>query len=89
LRSIPRSFGAHNFPLAIAFFEQQKFAEARREFPAVRRQTGDHPNILYYLGRLDIETRDFRVPSKPECGHDPGRLFAFEHLLSIFGQMLG
>ena len=20
---------------------------------------GDHPNILYYLGRLDIETRDF------------------------------
>jgi len=35
------------FPLAIAFFEPQKFAEARREFEAVRRQTGDHPNILY------------------------------------------
>jgi len=47
------------FPLAVALFEQHKFAESRREFEAVRRQTGDHPNILYYLGRLDIETRDF------------------------------
>jgi tetratricopeptide (TPR) repeat protein len=48
------------FPLAVALFEQHKSAEARREFEAVRRQTGDHPNILYYLGRLDIEDRDFR-----------------------------
>jgi tetratricopeptide (TPR) repeat protein len=47
------------FPLAVALFEQHKSAEARREFEAVRRQVGDHPNILYYLGRLDIETRDF------------------------------
>lgn len=47
------------FPLAVALFEQHKSAEARREFEAVRRETGDHPNILYYLGRLDIETRDF------------------------------
>ena len=47
------------FPLAVALFEQHKSAEARREFEAVRRQTGDHPNILYYLGRLDIEARDF------------------------------
>ncbi len=47
------------FPLAVALFEQHKSADARREFEAVRRQTGDHPNILYYLGRLDIEDRDF------------------------------
>jgi tetratricopeptide (TPR) repeat protein len=47
------------FPLAVALFEQHKSAEARREFEAVRRETGDHPNILYYLGRLDIEDRDF------------------------------
>jgi len=47
------------FPLAVALFEQHKSAEARREFEAVRRETGDHPNVLYYLGRLDIETRDF------------------------------
>lgn len=47
------------FPLAVALFEQHKSAEARRELEAVRRETGDHPNVLYYLGRLDIEDRDF------------------------------
>jgi len=47
------------FPLAVALFEQHKSAEARREFEAVRRQMGDHPNILYYLGRLDLDDRDF------------------------------
>jgi len=47
------------FPLAVALFEQHKSAEARHEFEGVRRETGDHPNILYYLGRLDIEDRDF------------------------------
>jgi len=47
------------FPLAVALFEQHKSAEARREFEGVRRETGDHPNVLYYLGRLDIEDRDF------------------------------
>ncbi len=47
------------FPLAVALFEQHKTAEARHEFEAVRHEAGDHPNILYYLGRLDIETRDF------------------------------
>ena len=47
------------FPLAVALFEQHKSTEARREFEAVRRETGDHPNILYYLGRLDIDDRNF------------------------------
>jgi tetratricopeptide (TPR) repeat protein len=47
------------FPLAVALFEGHKPVEARREFEAVRRATGDHPNISYYLGRLDIEDRDF------------------------------
>ena len=47
------------FPLAVALFEEHKSAEARREFEAVRKQTGDHPNVLYYLGRLDIDDRDF------------------------------
>ena len=47
------------FPLAVALFEQHKSPEARREFEAVRHETGDHPNILYYLGRLDIDDRDF------------------------------
>ena len=47
------------FPMAVALFEQHKADEARKEFEAVRKETGDHPNILYYLGRLDLESRDF------------------------------
>jgi tetratricopeptide (TPR) repeat protein len=47
------------FPLGVSLFEQHKSAEARREFESVRREAGDHPNVLYYLGRLDIESRDF------------------------------
>jgi tetratricopeptide (TPR) repeat protein len=47
------------FPLAVALFEQHKSAQARHEFEAVRREAGDHPNVLYYLGRLDIEDRNF------------------------------
>lgn len=47
------------FPLAVALFESHKSDEARREFEAVRREVGDHPNILYYLGRLDLEDQKF------------------------------
>jgi tetratricopeptide (TPR) repeat protein len=47
------------FPLAQALFELHKPAEARREFETVRRETGDHPNVLYYLGRLDLDDRNF------------------------------
>jgi tetratricopeptide (TPR) repeat protein len=43
------------FPMAVALFESHKSGEARREFEAVRGEVGDHPNILYYLGRLDLE----------------------------------
>jgi tetratricopeptide (TPR) repeat protein len=48
------------FPLAVALFEMHQPSEARREFDALRRQLGDHPNILYYLGRLDLEASDFK-----------------------------
>ena len=34
-------------------------AEARREFEAVRREVGDHPNVTYYLGRLDLQDQNF------------------------------
>jgi protein O-GlcNAc transferase len=47
------------FPLGVALFELHKSDEARQEFEEVRRETGDHPNILYYLGRLDLENRNF------------------------------
>lgn len=43
------------FPLAVALFEMKKPEEARREFESVRREAGDHPNISYYLGRLDLD----------------------------------
>src|SRR5262249_26302574 len=43
------------FPLGVALFDMHKRDEARREFETVRRETGDHPNILYYLGRIDLE----------------------------------
>ena len=42
------------FPLAVSLFELHQAEEARREFEAVRRDAGDHPNLEYYLGRLDL-----------------------------------
>ena len=47
------------FPLAVALFESHKADEARREFEIVRREVGDHPNVLYYLGRLDLDSLDY------------------------------
>ncbi len=42
------------FPLAVSLFELHQTEEARREFEAVRRDAGDHPNVEYYLGRMDL-----------------------------------
>ncbi len=47
------------FPLAVALFELHRSDEARRELEAVRHEVGDHPNVLYYMGRLDLEDRNF------------------------------
>jgi Flp pilus assembly protein TadD len=47
------------FPLAVALFEMKKGDEARREFETVRRETGDHPNVSYYLGRIDLDDQQF------------------------------
>jgi Flp pilus assembly protein TadD len=47
------------FPLAVALFELHKSEEARRELEAVRSEVGDHPNVLYYEGRLDLLDRNF------------------------------
>ena len=41
------------FPLAVALFELHQSDEARRELELVRREVGDHPNVFFYLGRLD------------------------------------
>src|SRR5713226_2885420 len=47
------------FPLAVALFEAHKSDEARRELEIVRSEVGDHPNVVYYLGRLDLDDRHF------------------------------
>ena len=47
------------FPLAVALFEWHKMPEARQELEAVRRVAGDHPNISYYMGRIELEDRDY------------------------------
>jgi tetratricopeptide (TPR) repeat protein len=56
----PKLVQRARFPLAVALFESHKSEEARREFEAVRREVGDHPNIWYYLGRLDLEDHNFK-----------------------------
>jgi Flp pilus assembly protein TadD len=47
------------FPLADALFELHRSDEARQELNAVRHEVGDDPRVLYYLGRLDLEDRNF------------------------------
>jgi tetratricopeptide (TPR) repeat protein len=47
------------FPLAVALFESHKADEARQEFETVRREVGDHPNVLYYVGRMDLDRQDY------------------------------
>ena len=47
------------FPLAVALFELHKSDEARRELEVVRREVGNHPNVSYYLGRLDLDDHNF------------------------------
>ena len=47
------------FPLAVALFEMHKSEEARRELELVRREVGDHPNVFYYLGRLDLDDQRY------------------------------
>lgn len=59
LRLDPTLVMRARFPLAVALFELKQPEEARREFTAVRREAGDHPNVLYYLGRLDLMEQNF------------------------------
>src|SRR5438445_1469610 len=42
----------------------KKFDEARQELETVHREVGDHPNVLYYLGRLDLEQRNFQEATR-------------------------
>lgn len=44
------------FPLGVALFEAHQYADARKELATVRQAVGDHPNVLYYLGRIDLDS---------------------------------
>lgn len=59
LRLDPKLVMRARFPLAVSLFELKESAEARREFEAVRGEIGDHPNVSYYLGRLDLMDQNF------------------------------
>ena len=59
LRLDPTLVSRARFPLAVALFETKDSVGARREFEVVRKELGDHPNILYYLGRLDLLDQNF------------------------------
>ena len=59
LRLNPKLVMRAQFPLAVALFELKKTEDARKEFEAVRQAIGDHPNVSYYLGRLDLLDRNF------------------------------
>ncbi len=61
LKLDPKLVMRARFPLAVALFELKESSEARREFEAVRSEVGDHPNVAYYLGRLDLQ--DQKYPS--------------------------
>ncbi|HKT69682.1 MAG TPA: tetratricopeptide repeat protein [Terriglobales bacterium] len=49
------------FPLAVALFEMHNNADARRELEQVQQVVGDHPNVMYYLGRVDLEEHNFEL----------------------------
>jgi tetratricopeptide (TPR) repeat protein len=50
----PRLTVRARFPLAVALFAIHENEQARNEFETVRAEVGDHPDVMYYLGRLDL-----------------------------------
>jgi len=59
LRLDPKLVMRARFPLGVALFELKQTADARREFEAVLREAGEHDGVRYYLGRLDLQDRNF------------------------------
>jgi len=43
------------FPLAVALYQLRRLDEAKQEFEVIRKQTGDQPNVFYYLGRVEFD----------------------------------
>lgn len=59
LKLDPKLVMRARFPLGVALFQMKEPVDARREFEAVRREAGDHPNVTYYLGRLDLQEQNY------------------------------
>lgn len=59
LRLDPKLVMRARFPLGVALFELKETVAARKEFETVRKQTGDRPDVAYYLGRLDLIDQNF------------------------------
>jgi len=55
----PRLTVRARFPLAVTLFALQDRDEARKQFEMIRSETGDDPNLSYYLGRLDFSEGKF------------------------------
>jgi tetratricopeptide (TPR) repeat protein len=47
------------FPLGVALLELKRPEEARKEFEAVQAEVGKRPDVLYYLGRIDLTEGNF------------------------------
>ncbi len=60
----PRLTVRARFPLAVALFNIQDRENSRNEFERVRAEAGDDPNVMYYLGRLDLMDRNLDAAIK-------------------------
>lgn len=60
----PRLTLRARFPLAVCLFAMGSRMEARKEFEAVRSVVGDKPDVLYYLGRLDLTAARYELASR-------------------------
>jgi tetratricopeptide (TPR) repeat protein len=70
----PRLTMRARFPLAVCLFAMGSQEEARKQFEAVRGVAGDTPEVMYYLGRLDLmaERYDSAIGAlQIAAGHPP------------------
>jgi tetratricopeptide (TPR) repeat protein len=87
------------FPLAVALFELGQREEARRQLEAVRSKIGDHPSVMYYLGRLELTEGNFDAavhdlsraapkPPFPDTDYYLGSAYLKKGELGLAGQWL-
>jgi len=47
------------FPLAVALYQQHKNGESREQLETLRKSVGEQTGISYYLGRIDLDERNY------------------------------